>query len=161
MTLRKFLPTLSLILLSIFAILFAFAFLWILDVDSPTVEAQLASTIRLAIPSSIMLIILLWFGAGVDALLSRIANRAKRIWTSLLVYLILPVTLCLVLPALVIMLFSGVFVNGWDSNSGFGAGLFMTIALIPAVTGFFFIYLGAGVHAAARWLAGKMSPAVE
>ena len=161
MTLRKSLPTLSLILLSVLAILFAFVVLWMLDVDSPTVEAQLASTIRLAIPSSIMLIILLWLGAGVDTLLSRIQNRTRRIWISLLVYLILPVTLCLVLPALLIMLFSGVFVNGWDSNSGFGAGLFMTIALIPAVTGFFFIYLGAGVHSIARWLAGKMSLAAE
>jgi hypothetical protein len=153
---KKILPILALILTSIGAMVFALAFLWYMDVDSPTVAAQTESTLTLGIPSGIVLVILIWFGAGIDALLSRIRKKSTRILTSLGVYIILPFTLCIELPALIIILTMNLAFPDSQTNAGFGTGLFMTLAAIPAIIGFFFIYIGAGVNFISRWLAGRI-----
>jgi hypothetical protein len=156
MAIKKAFPFISLIVFSALAIPFSFLVLWKLDVDSKTIADQFDSTLNLAIPSSLVLIVLIWFGAGLDYTISFITKKNLRILTSILVYLFLPALCCFVLPSLAIMAFSGVFKEGWSSDSGFGAVLFMTIALIPAAIGFLFIYLGAGVNFTARWLARRI-----
>lgn len=156
MTLKKAFPFLSLILFSALAIPFAFLILWNMDVDSNTITDQFNSTLNLAIPSSIALIVLIWFGAGLEVAISFIPKKNLRILASILIYLFLPAICCFVLPALGIMAFSDVFTEGWSGDEGFGAALLMTIAFIPAAFGFLFIYLGAGVNFASRWLAGRI-----
>ncbi len=141
--------------------IFALVFLWFMDVDSPTLEAQIVSTLRLGIPSGIALIFLIWFGAGIDALLSRIQKRSTRILASLVVYLVLPGTLCIGLPALIIILFFQSAIPSDEASRGFGTGLFLTLAAIPALMGFFFVYIGAGVNAASRWLSKRIWRDVE
>jgi len=42
--------------------------------------------------------------------------------------------------------------NANKYEAGFATGLFLTIALIPAVVGLLVIYLGAGISALARWM---------
>ena len=156
MQIKKLFPFIILGLLSIGAAIFSFIFLWSLDVDSKTAAEQFASTINLAIPSSIALIALVWFGAGLDYGLSRIQKKSLRILASVLVYLFLPAMCCLVFPALVILLISGPFTEDWNSSSGVLAGILGTIVFIPAVLGFFFIYIGAGTNAFSRWLMGRL-----
>jgi|GEM_PF-1398778 Na+-translocating ferredoxin:NAD+ oxidoreductase RnfA subunit len=156
MTIKKIFPFFILIVASIAAMIFALAFLWSLDVDSPTLEKQVASTLQLGIPSGIALIVLVWFGAGIDGLLSRIQKKSTRLLTALGVYLVLPTTLCIVLPALLIILISSLMFPDNETNRGFGTGLFLTITAIPAIVGFFFIYIGAGVNALSRWLSGRI-----
>ncbi|MCE9645873.1 MAG: hypothetical protein K8S20_07725 [Chloroflexi bacterium] len=152
---KKIFPMISLILLSAAAIPFAFIVLWQLDVDSKTIAEQLGSTTRLAIPSVITLVVLIWFGAGLDYALSFISKKNLRLLASVLVYLFIPSICCVGMPALIIMAFSGVFQQGWSGDSGFEAALFMSLAFIPAAVGFLFIYLGAGVSFISRWLAGR------
>jgi hypothetical protein len=151
---RKTFPILA--LASIGAMVFALAFLWALDVDSPTVAEQTASTLTLGIPSGIVLVILIWFGAGIDALLSRIRKKSTRILASLGVYIVLPFTLCIALPALLIIVTMNLAFPDSQTNAGFGTGLFLTLAAIPAVMGFLFIYIGAGIGSLSRWLAGRI-----
>jgi hypothetical protein len=158
---KKTLPIFSLIVLSAAAIPFSFLLLWAMDVDSKTVADQFNSTLNLAIPSSIVLIVLIWFGAGLDFAISFIPKKNLRILAAILVYLFLPMICCFVLPALAIMSFSDVFQEGWEGDAGFEAGLLMTIALIPAAFGFLFIYVGAGVNALSRWLAGRIVTAKD
>ena len=158
---KKTLPILGLILLSVVAIPFSFLVLWSMDQDSKTIADQFNSTINLAIPSSIVLILLIWFGAGLDFAISFIPKKNLRTLAAILVYLFLPMICCFVLPALAIMAFSDVFKEGWTGDAGFEAGLFMTIALIPAAVGFLFIYLGAGINSLSRWLAARIWPATE
>jgi hypothetical protein len=153
---KKTLPILALILTSIGAMIFALGFLWFMDVDSSDVAAQTQSTLTLGIPSGIVLIILIWFGAGIDALLSRIKKKSTRVLASLGVYIILPFTLCIGLPALLIILTMNLAFPDSQTNAGFGTGLFLTLAAIPAIMGFLFIYVGAGVSSFSRWLAGRI-----
>jgi hypothetical protein len=153
---KKIFPFIALILTSIVAVIFALIFLWSLDVDSPTVAEQAKSTLILGIPSGIILILLVWFGAGVDYLLSRIQKKSTRILTALGVYLVLPVTLCIVLPALIIIVTTALMFPSDETSRGFGTGLILTLAAIPAVVGFVFIYIGAGVNALSRWLSGRI-----
>jgi len=152
---KKIFPIISLILLSTAAIPFAFIVLWRMDVDSKTFSEQLGSTIRLAIPSVIALVVLIWFGAGLDYAISFIQKKNLRLLASILVYLFIPAICCIGMPALAILAFSGVFQHGWSGDSGFGAALFMSLAFIPAAVGFLFVYLGAGVNFISRWLAGR------
>lgn len=153
---KKILPILALILTSLAAMAFALVFLWYMDVDSPTVEAQTKSTLTLGIPSGIALVVLIWFGAGIDALLSRIKKKSTRILASLGVYIVLPFTLCIGLPALLIYLVMHLSFPDSQTNAGFGTGLFMTLAAIPALMGFLFIYVGAGVNSISRWLTNRI-----
>jgi hypothetical protein len=158
---KKTLPILILILVSIGAVIFALGFLWLLDVDSPTIAEQTASTLRLGIPSGIALIVLIWFGAGIDSLLARIKKRSTRILVSLGVYIVLPATLCIGLPALLISLFTLAAFPEGGYNASFGMGLMMTLAAIPAVMGFLFIYVGAGANFLSRKLADRLWPEPE
>jgi hypothetical protein len=215
---------------------------------------------RLGVPSALALIVLLWLGAGMDPMLARLKKRSTRVGVSLQTYLVLPVVLCIGLPALVAMLIYGgigmpggwrqfpappepavefvsangtsvvvrteadsqwycvigcsawgpidevnpLFINSGTGTSapppfdppegtvhlegissttmgneertyyaivddgsvwylqsgasryeaGFASGLFLTVAIIPALFGLVVIYIGAGVSALARWMAG-------
>jgi len=156
---KKRLPIFALILASAGAMLFALIVLWLLDVDSPTVTAKVISTLQLGIPSGLALIALIWFGAGLDYALSRIQKKNYRILASVLVYLFIPGVCCIGIPALLILLFS----SGMETqnDTGFAIGFFSMLAFIPAVTGFLFIYLGAGTSSISRWLAGRIGQKPE
>lgn len=158
---KKAFPYLVLVLSSASAMIFALVFLWFMDVDSPTLQDQAVSTLQLGIPSGIALTVLIWLGAGIDALLSRIQKRSARILASLVVYLFLPGTLCIALPALTIILFFQSALPADEAGRGFGTGLFLTLAAIPALMGFFFVYIGAGINAASRWLSKRIWPEIE
>ena len=158
---KKTFPYFILAFASVGAMIFALVFLWSMDADSPTVKDQAVSTLQLGIPSGIALIVLIWFGAGIDALLSRIQKRSARILASLGVYLILPGTLCIGLPALIIIVFFQSALPADEASRGFGTGLFLTLAAIPALMGFFFVYIGAGVNAASRHIAKRIWRDVE
>lgn len=114
------LPLISLILLSLLVCLGAFVGVWILAVDAKTfsekIQTSLTIGIPIGIPIAIGLIILVWLGAGIDQLLARIQKRSTRVFVSLMVYLFAPGTLCVGIPALLILLFSGsVFPQkGWQ-----------------------------------------------
>jgi hypothetical protein len=43
--------------------------------------------------------------------------------------------------------------NNNTYEAGFASGLFLTIAIIPAIFGLVVIYLGAGISALTRWMA--------
>lgn len=146
----------SLILLSLLAVIFSFFFLWSLNVDSKTLAEKAATSAEGAIYSGVALIFLVWFGAALDFLISLIPKRNIRILAAFLVYLFVPGLCCIVFPALMILLFSGVLVDGWNEDTGFGVGILGVIAFIPAAVGFVFVYLGAGVASASRWLAGRI-----
>lgn len=158
---KKTFPYLVLVLSSLVAMIFALVFLWFMDVDSPTLQDQAVSTFSLGIPSGIALSVLIWFGAGIDALLSRIQKRSVRILASLGVYLILPGVLCIGLPALIIIVFFQSALPADEASRGFGTGLFLTLAAIPALMGFFFVYIGAGINAASRQIAKRIWRDVE
>lgn len=100
------LPLLVLSIVSLLVCLGAFVIVWILSVDAKTLPEKIQSSLTLGIPSALVLIVLLWLGAGVDHLLARIRDKSRRLWASLGVYLFGPGILCIVLPAIVILLFS-------------------------------------------------------
>lgn len=106
MDIKRRLPLLSLIGISILVCLGAFAAIWVLSVDAKTIAEKVQSSLALGIPAALVLIVLLWLGAGVDHLLARIRKKSARVWASLGVYLFGPAILCIALPALVILLFS-------------------------------------------------------
>ncbi len=110
------LPLISLIAVSVLVCLGALVVVWILSVDAKTIPEKIQSSLTLGIPSAIALIILLWLGAGINHLLARIQKRTTRVLVSLGVYLIAPGTLCIGLPALLIVLFSGSLFpqKGWQ-----------------------------------------------
>ena len=153
---KKTLPLVSMLVLSVLTVPFSFLVLWSLDVDSKTVAEQFGNTIKIAIPSALTLILLVWFGAGLDHALSMIPKKSIRILSSILVYVFIPAICCIGMPLLVIAFFSGVLENGFTEDAGFGFGLLSIIAFIPAITGFLFIYLGAGVSSVSRWAAGRI-----
>lgn len=57
--------------------------------------------LTLGIPSGLALIVLMWFGAGMDFVLSRLKNKSTRVGVSLLTYIVVPLVLCVGLPALI------------------------------------------------------------
>ena len=259
---KRFLPLISLILVSLFVSICALGVIYVLSVDAHTVEEKIQSMLTLGVPSALALIVLLWFGAGMDFVLSRLKQRSTRVTVSLFTYIFVPIVLCIGLPALAATLIYGVFMapKGWkqlpappepavqavagtagsvtirtdagayyfcsvnqpttcwepadepesgiiahanetdtppnfeppdgtinllgiaytdmgenafsyyailqdgsvwyllqDANryeAGFASGLFLTLAIIPAIAGLMIIYLGAGISAFARWMAG-------
>ena len=236
---------------------------WVLSVDAKTMDEKIQASLSLGSPSALVLIVLLWFGAGMDHALARLKQRSTRISVSLLTYIVVPIVLCIGLPALAAVVIyvsfnapkgwqqlpappdPAVMVAGagelsvtirtdsedyfycairspstcWDSTSapeqrmtgrgtetstsptpappkgaidtlglsymdmgvegrtyyavledgsvwylkqddnkyeaGFASGLFLTLAVIPAIAGLFVIYLGVGVSALARSIANR------
>lgn len=105
-----------LIVVSVLVCVVAFAAVWILSVDAKTVTEKIQSSLTLGVPSALVLIVLLWLGAGVDHLLARIQNKSARLWASLGIYLFGPAILCIGVPALIIILFSASLFpeQGWQ-----------------------------------------------
>lgn len=112
----KRLPLIALTIVSVLVCLGAFVVIWIFSVDAKTVTEKIQASLTLGIPSALVLILLLWLGAGVDHLLARIQNKSTRLWASLGVYLFGPGILCIGLPALIILLFSASLFpeQGWQ-----------------------------------------------
>jgi len=102
----KRLPLITLAIVSILVCLGSLAAVFILSADARTLSEKIQSSLTLGLPSAVLLIVLLWVGAGIDHLLARIRNKSVRQWTSLGVYLFAPGILCIGLPALLILLFS-------------------------------------------------------
>lgn len=257
---KRFLPLIVLAVVSSFVFLCALGLVYILSVDAKTPAEKVQSMLTLGIPSGIALIVLLWFGAGMDHILARLKNRSTRVGVSLVTYIVVPLVLCVGLPALIGAIIYGVFnaPKGWQQfpvppdptaeivsangtsvvirtesgsqlyavigssdwkpvdeidplflgsstetstppsfdppdgavevlgiasqnmgveertyyalvedgsvwylqqnnntyEAGFASGLFLTIAIIPAIFGLIVIYIGAGVNALARRMAG-------
>ena len=262
---KRYLPLIVLLLVSVFVFACAIGVVWVLSVDAHTVDEKIQSSLTLGVPSALALIVLLWFGAGMDHVLARLKQRSTRITVSLLTYIFVPVVLCIGLPALAAMIIYGSFSapRGWqqlpappepavqvagagelhvivrtdagdyyycaisslstcwesasepeqrmtgrgteistppyaeppggvismlglsytdmggegqvhyavledgsvwylqkDANryeAGFASGLFLTLAIIPAIAGLLVIYLGAGMSALSRWIANRNS----
>lgn len=264
MNIKRFLPLIVLLLVSVAVFLCALGVIYILSVDAKTPAEKIQSMLTLGIPSGIALLVLLWFGAGMDQVLARLKQRSTRISVSLLTYIVVPIFLCIGLPALAGFTIYTIFntSKGWQQfpmppepaveiisangtsvvirtgsgsqlyctvgssncwnpvadidplflgsgtetstppssdppdgttsllgisttnmgveerayyavvddgsvwylqqnnntyEAGFLSGLFLTIALIPAIAGLLVIYLGAGISALARRLAGTAS----
>jgi hypothetical protein len=89
---------------------------WILSVDAKTPAEKIQASLTLGIPSALVLIVLLWFGAGMDHILARLKMRSARIGVSLLTYLVVPVMLCIGLPALAAVIIYASFnaSKGWQ-----------------------------------------------
>ena len=102
----KQLPLIALTIVSVLVCLGALVLIWILSVDAKTVTEKIQSSLTLGVPSALVLILLLWLGAGVDHLLARIQKKTVRLWASLGAYIFGPAILCIGLPAVIIILFS-------------------------------------------------------
>ena len=113
---KRYLPLISLIVVSFFVFLCALGVVYVLSVDARTPQEKLLSSLTLGVPSAIALIVLLWFGAGMDHLLARLKKRSTRVSASLLTYIFVPLVLCIGLPALVAFLIYGAFTlpKGWQ-----------------------------------------------
>jgi hypothetical protein len=265
MNTKRYLPLIVLTAASVFVFACALGVVWILSVDARSISEKTQSSLTLGIPSALALIVLLWFGAGMDQVLSRLKTRSTRIGVSVLTYIVVPIVLCIGLPALAATIIYATFnaPKGWqqlpappdpavqvagagelhviirtdagnyyscaisspstcwettpepeqrmtgrgteittppyieppkgaisilglsytdmgvegqvhyavledgsvwylqkDNNkyeAGFASGLFLTIAIIPAIAGLLVIYLGAGVSALARRIANQNS----
>ena len=107
MNLKRYLPLITLLLVSIAVVACALAAVYVLSVDAKTTAEKTQSSLRLGGPFALGLIVLLWFGAGMDQILSRLKQKSTRITVSLATYLVLPVVLCIGLPALVAFLIYG------------------------------------------------------
>ena len=112
---KRFLPLIVLILVSLFVFACALGVVYVLSVDAHTADEKMQSLLTLGVPSGIALIVLMWFGAGMDTMLSRLKNRSTRVGVSLLTYIVVPLVLCVGLPALLGM---GIFAafnapQGW------------------------------------------------
>lgn len=257
---KRTLPFIVLTLVSLVVFACALVLVWVLSVDAKTIEEKIQASLTLGLPSALVLVVLLWFGAGMDYVLSRRMACSTRIG-ALLAYLLVPAALCIGLPVLAgfLIYFGFNAPKGWqqlpappdpavevagagelslvirtdagshfycaisspstcwepttepaqrmtgrgteidtppysdplkgvtdilglsytdmgvegqvhyavledgsvwylqkDSNkyeAGFASGLFLTLALIPAVVGLLVVYLGAGMSALVRWLA--------
>lgn len=261
---KRFLPIIVLMLVSLFVFACALGLVWVLSVDAKTMSEKIQASLTLGIPSALVLIVLLWFGVGMDQFMVRRKQNSTRIG-ALLTYLLVPAVLCVGLPVIAGFVIYAVFnaPKGWqqlpalpnpavqvagagelsviirtDSGSyffcgisapsecwdettepaqrmtgrgteittvpasqppkgvismlglsytdmgvegqvhyavledgsvwylqkdnnkyeaGFASGLFLTLALIPAIAGLLVIYLGAGMSALLRWLANQNS----
>jgi hypothetical protein len=97
---KRSLPILSLLLVSFFVFICAAGLIFVLSVDAHTIAEKLQSTLTLGVPFALVLIALLWFGAGIDLVLSRWRKRGMPVILSLLMYVLAPMVLCVGLPAL-------------------------------------------------------------
>ncbi len=104
---KRSLPLISLLFVSFFVCLCATGLVFILSVDAHTAQEKTRSVLTLGLPFALALILLLWFGAGIDFLLSRIKDRSRRRGISVAAYLLLPIGLCVGVPALVAALIYG------------------------------------------------------
>lgn len=256
---KRFLPWIVLLLVSFFVFACALGVVYVLSVDAKTTDEKLQAMLTLGLPSAAALLVLLWFGAGMDQVLSRLKQRSTRIGVSVLTYIFVPIVLCVGLPGLAAFIIYGamnapqgwqqfpvppepavdiasangtsvvirtesdsqlycvigcsewspvaevdpLFINSGTETSaspsfdppngtvhllgistqnmgveertyyaivddgsvwylqqnnntyeaGFASGLFLTVALIPAIFGLVVIYLGAGISALTRWMA--------
>jgi hypothetical protein len=112
---KRYLPLISILVVSFFVFLCALGAVYVLSVDAHTAEEKMQALLTLGIPSALALLVLLWFGAGMDWVLSRLKQRSTRIGVSLLTYIVVPIFLCIGLPALVAFLIYGAFTmpSGW------------------------------------------------
>ena len=109
---KRFLP---LIVLSVFVFACALGVVYVLSVDAITPSEKMQSMLMLGLPSAAALLVLLWFGVGMDQVLSRLKNKSTRVGASVLTYIFVPLVLCVGLPALVGLIIYGVFnaPQGW------------------------------------------------
>lgn len=163
---KKNFPNLILVFVSLTAIIFAIGFFWV-SFGAPYYKfvAKYGAPppnhtnfnpwglVAWGITSGLALTILIWLGAGIERLLARVKKTA----VSLGVFLILPGALCICLPASIIFLIDEVsYSNSHGSEQHFAAGILTVITLLPAAFGFTSIYIGAGISALSRWLAGRI-----
>ena len=113
---KRHLPLFSLIIVSALVCLCALGVVFVLSVDAITVEEKIQAMLTLGLPSALALVVLLWFGAGMDQFLSRLKNKSTRVGVSLLTYILVPIMLCIGLPALAALVIYGVFnaPKGWQ-----------------------------------------------
>jgi hypothetical protein len=104
---KRFIPLITLLFVSFFVLACAAGAVYVLSVDAHTVAEKTQSVLTLGLPFGLALIALLWFGAGIDFLLSRIKDRSRRRGMSVAAYLLLPIGLCIGVPALVAALIYG------------------------------------------------------
>lgn len=98
---KRFIPLIVLLTVSLFVFVCALGVVYVLSVDAVTAEEKVQSLLTLGIPSGLALIVLLWFGAGMDFVLSRLKNKSTRVGVSLAAYILVPLVLCVGLPALI------------------------------------------------------------
>ena len=104
---KRFIPLISLLFVSFFVCLCAAGAVYVLSVDAHTAQEKFQSVLTLGLPFGLVLILLLWFGAGIDFLLSRIKDKSRRRGMSVAAYLVLPIGLCVGVPALVAAIIYG------------------------------------------------------
>ena len=63
---KRFLPLISLLVVSFFVFICTASLVYLLSVDATTVEEKLQSTLMAGVPFALALIALLWFGAGME-----------------------------------------------------------------------------------------------
>ena len=116
MDMKRHLSLLVLAFASLLVFACALIVVWVLSVDARTISEKIQVSLTVGIPSGLILIVLLWFGAGIDHLLARLKKRSTRVGVSLLTYLVVPVFLCIGLPALAAFLIFVVFAapQGWQ-----------------------------------------------
>lgn len=169
---KKNFPTLILVLVSLAAILFSFAFFWrsfgapyysfVARYGAPPPNQSAPNFLQLGVfglLSGLALDALIWLGVGIDHLLARIPKTSTRLATSLGVYLILPGGFCICLPAALIWAADAVSTASNPSRGGeqhFVGGFLTVLTLLPAVFGWVSIYVGAGTSALSRWLAARI-----
>ena len=162
---KKNFPTLMLVLLSLAAILFAFAFFWNsfgapyyrfeARYGMPPPNQSAPNFLQLGVfslLSGLALDALLWLGAGLDRWLARL----QKPLVAVVAYLVLPGVLCILLPAACILAVYWIFPGPSTGEQHFAAGFLTVVAFLPVVFGFISIYLGAGVSALSRWLAARI-----
>ncbi len=112
---KRFIPLIVILTVSFLVFACALGVVYLLSVDAITTEEKTQSLLRLGIPSGLALIALLWFGAGMDFVLSRLKNRSTRVGVSLVTYIVVPLVLCVGLPALVGFIIYAMFnaPQGW------------------------------------------------
>ena len=63
---KRSLPLISLLFVSFFVCLCAAGAVYVLSVDAHTQQEKIQSVTTLGLPFALVLIVLLWFGAGID-----------------------------------------------------------------------------------------------
>ncbi|MCL4271219.1 MAG: hypothetical protein KJZ72_16805 [Anaerolineales bacterium] len=115
MKIRRFIPLLVLVLLSCLILVAAPAVLYASSEYPKDAAQKFEMTLRQGLGIAAIVIPLIWLGAGVDALLSRIADKAKRRFASLVVY-IGAFVLFIALPTVMLLAIYGIFSeqDGWQ-----------------------------------------------
>lgn len=75
---KRHLPLVVIIVLSFFVFACTLGAVYILSVDAKTPAEKIQSITALGLPSAAALLVLLWFGAGMDQVLSRLKQRSTR-----------------------------------------------------------------------------------